>query len=264
VTDGFLASTPDLSRGSELPAHVRIEQWLTRVISSGELTPGDKLPREEELAAALGVSRMTLRQALASLAGRGVLDRRPGRTGGTFIAEPRIECDLTGLAGFTEQMRRAQVRPGARRISARTRPATRAVAKALDLEPGAAVHEVVRVRSGNGEPLALERSFFPADTFPDLLSHRLSGSLYAVLARRYGQAPHTADESLEPVIAAPAEAGLLGVDPGTPLMLVERTAYTSAGLPVEYARDLFRSDRIRISIRTSIGDAARTSLGPSA
>jgi GntR family transcriptional regulator len=260
MADSVLASTPDLSRDSDLPAHVQIEQWLMKAISKGDLVPGDKLPREQQLATALGVSRMTLRQALASLAGRGVLKRKPGRTGGTFIAQPKIECDLTGLAGFTEQMRRAQMRAGARRISASTQPAIRAAAKALGLEPGAPVHEVVRVRSGDGEPLALERSYFPAATFPDLLSHRLSGSIYDVLTRRYGQTPYTANESLEPVIATVEEAELLGIEPGAPLMLIERIAFTAAGLPVEFARDLFRSDRIRISIRTGIGDAARTQI----
>ncbi len=253
ATGGFLATGPDLRRGGELPVHVRIEQWLSAAISAGELVPGDRLPGEQELAASLRVSRMTLRQALASLAGRGVLHRTPGRAGGTFVARPRIECDLTGLAGFTEQLRRARVRAGSRRISTGTVPASRPVATALGLATGAPVHEVVRVRSGDGEPLALERSYFPAATFPDLLSHKLSGSIYRLLANRYGQPPHTAHESLEAVVAGATEAGWLGIAAGAPLMLIERTAYTVAGLPVEFARDLFRCDRIRVSLRTSIG-----------
>ena len=108
AVDDVLDSAPDLGVDSPQPAHVRIEQWLTAVIGAGGLVPGDKLPREETLAAALGVSRMTLRQALATLEGLGAIVRKPGRLGGTFVAEPKIVCDLTGLAGFTEQMRRAQ------------------------------------------------------------------------------------------------------------------------------------------------------------
>ncbi|WP_346109177.1 GntR family transcriptional regulator, partial [Nonomuraea maheshkhaliensis] len=98
---------PELERGTGVPAHVQIERWLLASIAGGELAPGDRLPGERELAGRLGVSRMTLRQALASLERDGVLLRLPGRSGGAFIAEPRIECDLTGLAGFTEPMRRA-------------------------------------------------------------------------------------------------------------------------------------------------------------
>ena len=247
----LMASVPDLAEDSPQPAHARIEAWLTEAISRRRLVPGDKLPREESLAAALGVSRMTLRQALATLEGLGTVVRRPGRHGGTFVTRPRIECDLTGLAGFTEQMRRAHVRAGARILSATTRPADRDEARALRLDRDGRVHEVVRVRSADREPLAIEHSRFPAALFPDLLEQRLTGSLYRLLETRYGQAPHTATEALEPAIATDEEADLLGVAPGSPLMLIERTAFTSSGTAVEYARDLFRADRTRITLRTT-------------
>lgn len=253
----WLAEAPTFPDASGVPAHTRIEQWLTTAIGRGDLVTGDRLPREDDLAALLGVSRMTLRQALGALEGRGTVVRKTGRSGGTFVSEPRIECDLTGLAGFTEQLRRANVRAGARLVSARTLPANAQVAAALGIERGAPVHEVVRVRTARREPLALERSLFPAASFPDLLDQRLTGSLYELLTRRYGQAPHTADEVLEPVAAREDEAQLLKVDVHTPLMLIERTAYTAAGLPVEFARDLFRSDRVKISLRTGLGNGTR-------
>jgi GntR family transcriptional regulator len=247
---------PDLASPSAVPAHTRIEQWLTQVIGRGELVPGDRLPPEDQLAARLGVSRMTLRQALASLGVLGTIVRKPGRLGGTFVAEPRIECDLTGLAGFTEQMKRANLRAGARIVSLATLPASRSVAAGLSVERGAPVHEIVRVRTANREPLALERAYFPAASFPDLLDHRLTGSIYRLLSRHYDQSPHTAIETLEPVAAGAQEAALLRITAGTPVMLIERTAFTAAGLAVEFARDLFRSDRVRISLRTGISRAS--------
>jgi DNA-binding GntR family transcriptional regulator len=186
--------------------------------------------------------------------------RKPGRLGGTFVAEPKIVCDLTGLAGFTEQMRRANVRAGARIVSATTCEATRSTAQALGLARRGLVHEVVRVRSANREPLALEQACFPAALFPDLLTHRLTGSLYALLTRVYDRAPHTATEVLEPVVARDGEAALLGVAAGAPLMLIERTAFTVSGVPVEHARDLFRADRSRITLRTGLGPASRIDL----
>lgn len=253
----WLRSVPDLSTPAALPAYARIEQWLMQVIGRGELVPGDRLPGEEQLAARLGVSRMTLRQALASLENLGTVVRKQGRLGGTFVSEAKIECDLTGLAGFTEQMRRANVRAGARLVSSTTQPADQQVARALSLERGGAVHEIIRVRTANREPLALERAYFPAAVFPDLLSHGLTGSIYKLLTRDYGHRPHVANESLEPVIPSADEAKLLGVDGSIPLMLIERTAFTAAGLAIEYARDLFRSERVRISLRTGI-DTTRT------
>ena len=78
------------------------------------------------------------------------------------------------------------------------------------------------------------------------------GSIYTLLTRTYGQRPTSAAESLEPVIARPDEADLLKVDEGSPLMLITRTAFTTAGLAVEFARDLFRPDRIKVSLQTGI------------
>jgi GntR family transcriptional regulator len=248
----WATNLPDLADSSPVPAHARIERWLTDHIGRGDLVSGDRLPPEGQFAAMLGVSRMTLRQALASLETLGTVVRKPGRSGGTFVDEPKILCDLTGLAGFTEQMRRVNVRAGARMVGATTRPASHAVASGLSIERGAPVHEVVRIRTANREPLALERAYFPASVFPDLVERRLTGSIYALLTKVYGQQPATAAESLEAVIATPEEARMLHIEPNAPLMQIERTAYTAAGLAVEYARDLFRPDRVRISLRTGI------------
>jgi GntR family transcriptional regulator len=248
--DARVVGTPELERGTGVPAHVQIERWLLASVAAGDMAPGERLPGERELAARLGVSRMTLRQALATLEREGVLVRVPGRSGGAFIAEPRVECDLTGLAGFTEQMRRAHLAAEARVLVAATVPATRRVAVALEVAAGAPVHEVARVRSAGRSPVALERSFFPA--LPGFLEHDLCGSLYTLLAERYGLEPRTAVEHLDPVVARPGEAAELGVRPGVPLMLIERTAYAAGGEPVEYARDLFRPDRVRVSVRSGV------------
>jgi len=253
MSDSLLDTAPDLSAPAGPPAHARIETWLTELIVDGRLSPGDRLPKEKDLAARLGVSRMTLRQALASLEARGAVERIPGRRGGTFINEPKIEVDITGLAGFTEQLRRAHQRAEASVVSADVVAASGSVSDALDLPSEATVYEIVRVRSAHREPLALERSYLPAEILPGLLDHPLTGSLYALLGREYGVAPQTATEVLEPRIASDTEARLLGVDTGTPLLLIERTAASADGRPIEYARDLFRPDRVRISVRTTAG-----------
>ena len=248
----LLGRAPVLERHRGMPAHAQIERWLMEEITTGSISAGDRLPGERELAVALGVSRMTLRQALEGLARRGVLIRTPGRSGGAFVAEPRIDCDLTGVAGFTEQMRRAHRRAGAQVLGARTVEAEDPAARALRLPAGAPVYELVRVRSADGAALALERSWLPADRLPGLLTHPLTGSIYELLADEYGLAPHTAVEYLEPVSADPAEAAALGVIRGTALMGVERTALSVGGLPVEYARDLYRADRVRLMVRTEV------------
>jgi GntR family transcriptional regulator len=238
-----------VDRTASAPVHVQIATWLSAAIARGELLPGQRLPGERDLAGILGVSRMTLRQSLAELEASGDLVRVSGRAGGAFVAEPRVEVDLTHLTGLTDQVRRAGRRAGARVLSARRLVPDAAVASALGLAPRAQAYEVVRVRSANGVPLALESSWFPARLFPGLTDHSLSGSMYGVLRTRYGRPPVSADEHLSPALADDVCAAELGVEAGTPLMLVRRTARDADGVAVEHARDLFRPDRVSFLVR---------------
>lgn len=251
MDDPVLRPHPNLEAGDDRPAHVRIEEWLERLIYSGQLTLDDRLPSEVDMAGTLGVSRMTLRQALSGLESKGLLVRKRGRWGGSFVARPRLEYELSGLPGFTEQMRRANALAGARVIEAATVSPAPEVRQALQLVRRQKVHRVVRVRSANREPVALEVSSYPAGMFPDLLSEPLTGSLYALL-RRFGHPPFSATEVLEAVIASPEYANLLWMEEGSPLMLVRRIAYDREGHPVEHSLDYFRPDRMRITLRTQV------------
>ncbi|MBD0289977.1 MAG: GntR family transcriptional regulator [Thermoleophilia bacterium] len=233
------------------PAHVQIEERLADLVLAGGLTAGHRLPPERELAAELGVSRMTLRQALGALERRGFVSRFVGRRGGTFVAAPRIERDLTAVVGFSRELRRQGVHAGARVLAAGERPAGRVRATALALQPRDPVYEVVRVRLANGEPVALERSAFPARRFPGLLEQPLEGSLYELLGERYGERPRRAVERLEAVAADERDADALAIPAGSPLMRVERTAYGARDAPVEYAHDIFRGDRMRAVVSAS-------------
>ena len=230
------------------PAHAQIEEWLEGVIARGRLAPGDRLPPERELAGRLRVSRMTLRQALASLERRGLLARRVGREGGTFVDAPKLE--LAGLSALSDQLRGLGLAAGARVLSAQERATTPAEAAALGHE--GAVFEIRRVRLADGVPLALERNLFPADAFPGLLETPLEGSLYALMRERYDEVPVRAVERLEPTLARPEEAEALGVAAGQPLMLVERLAYGPSGRALELSHDLFRGDRTRVVWETEL------------
>jgi GntR family transcriptional regulator len=242
---------PRIARGPGATVHAQIEEWLAGAIAVGRLAPGERLPAEQDLAEWFGVSRMTLRHALGELARRGLVTRSVGRGGGTFVAEPKLEQDLTTLAGFSEQLRRHGMTPGARVLAAAEYSAGPTSAAALALTEEDHVYAVRRVRLANGKPIVLEHSLFPAALFPGMLRCRLDGSLYELLETRYGHRPHHARERLEPVTASVREAEALDVDEGSPLMLVERTAYSQSGQPLEFARDLFRGDRTRMVVWTS-------------
>ena len=250
--DAVFLPWPDLADDSAGPAHARIGSWLEHLIVSGALQLGDRLPSEVDIAARLGVSRMTLRQALGDVESKGLLDRRRGRLGGSFVAQPRFDFSLVGLPGFTEQMRRAHVEAGARVVRASTSTPDADVRTALKLRRGAQAHEVLRVRSANGEPITLEETYLPAGVFPGLLDLDLTDSLYLLMERDYGHPPYAADEVIEPVKATPQQAELLGIAPDDSLLLITRTSYAADGLPVEFARDYFRPDRTRVVVRTQV------------
>jgi GntR family transcriptional regulator len=224
------------------PAHAQIEASLASAI--GRVATGTRLPAERELASSLRVSRMTVRHALASLERRGLVARRVGRGGGTFVAEPKLE--LTGLAGLSDQLRARGLVAGARVVSAREQTAG---PEALG---GGPVYEIVRVRLADGSPVALERTWFPVDAFPGLLEGPLEGSLYDLIRGRYDDMPTRVTERLEPALAGDDDAAALEVQPGAPLMRVERIGQAASGRPVELSHDLFRGDRVRVVWTTEL------------
>jgi GntR family transcriptional regulator len=237
------------------PLWAQIESDLRARISSGELSPGERLPAERDLARTLGVSRMTVRQALGVLAEAGLVERGVGR--GTFVSSAgRVVHDLRRVTSFTEAVERHGLRAGARVLEARERQPPARVAAALRLVGGETAYRIRRLRSGGASMLAVEDSWLPARRLPGLLGQDLTGSIYALLRDVYGLAPVEALERLEPVPASAQEARVLGIEPGAPLMQVERVARTAQGITVEYARDRHRGDRVRFLVHTA-GPRAR-------
>jgi GntR family transcriptional regulator len=229
-----------------LAAYLQIEQELASRIVRGVLRPGARLPAERDLARDLGVSRMTLRQALARLEHRGLIARAHGR--GTFVAEPKLHQRATTLRGFFRETVGQGVVPSTRTIEKTAIYATRALASTLQLRIGEEVYKVVRLRSGRGAPVVLETSFFPASVVPGMLALDLDHqSIYRLMEDRYGAGPVRGEQAIEAVAAEQPEAELLGVPAGSPLIVLERTAWDASERPVEYARDLYRGDRSRFT-----------------
>jgi GntR family transcriptional regulator len=238
-----------LRANSDTPAHVQIEEQLAERIASRELAAGERLPPERELAKGLGVSRMTVRQALSSLDARGLVERGVGR--GTFVAHRKLDHDMTRVAGLTERLERQGLEAAAKVREVAEREASWAIAAGLELEPGSPVVRIRRLRLGSGVPLVLEDSWVPGGLFRGIAERDLSGSLYSLMREEYGQEPVRAVERLEPVVARAHEAKALKIEVGSPLMLVERTAYAADGTPVEFAHDRHRGDRARWIIKVS-------------
>jgi GntR family transcriptional regulator len=227
-------------------------------IQRGRLVPGDKVGSERQLCERFTVTRSTLRLALDALERAGVVDRVPGRAGGTFVRRSKVERDLSRIAGLPEHLQRQGLVAGTRVLSASMRDADDVTASALQLSTGAPVYDILRVRLADGEPISLEHAMLPAERLPGLLDQPLGGSLMELLAGEYGIEPVEAVERIEVTRAGRDEARVLGATPGAPLISVERVASTEDGRPFEFSLDLFRGDRIRMVVKTS-GSGRRVS-----
>ncbi len=255
----MLSSSPPwvvpLDPVSATPVYVQVAQGLASRIEGGALEGGTALPAERDLASALGVSRVTVRQALALLAQQGLLTRRHGS--GTFVNPPATALTarpLGLLTGFTDDVRSRGQSPGARVLSfERARP-TPQEAMTLALSPTAQVYRLRRLRTADGEPLAVEESTLPADGVGPLDAGDVTDtSLYALLADR-GLSPVRAVRHLRAVNADAQQAGWLGIAPGAALLATERVSWTADGRPVEHGRAYYRGDRYDFVMELHAGD----------
>jgi GntR family transcriptional regulator len=215
------------ARNSE-PLHVSLRDEIARAIRERAVRPGSRLPSERSLAEALDISRVTLRKALDALCDEGLLLRQQGaRT----VVVHRLEKAVSRLTGFSDDMRARGREPGALWIERTVGPPSRAEAAALKLSESAKVVRLVRVRTADGEPVAVERA-----TLPQALLHdpELVGqSLYAALDK-LGVRPVRGVQKMRAVAARPPEARLLGCDTGTPLFCVERRCFDLKGTCVAF------------------------------
>jgi len=137
-----------VNRNHPLPLYYQLMHELRLRIERGEWKPGDLFPPERELSETYGVSRMTVRQALAELVNDGLLRRDQGR--GTFVAKPKLRKRLFRLTSFTEDMRARGKQPGARVLRAEMALAKPKVAEMLQTGPEQLVAVIERLRLADG------------------------------------------------------------------------------------------------------------------
>jgi GntR family transcriptional regulator len=235
---GMSTASPTFS-----PLYQQIRRLITQSLESGEWKPGEAIPSEVELAARYGVSQGTVRKAIDELASENLLVRRQGK--GTFVAthsEPRFQFRFLRLVpdeGDPEY-------PESRLLEVRRIRATADVARLLDLKAGDGVVLVRRVLVFGGEPVVLDEISLPGTTFRGLDAAKFNeyhGSMYNLFETEFGTRMIRAEDKLRAVAADAATAEILRVAEGTPLLCVDRVAYTYGDRPVEYRRGLYRTEK---------------------
>ena len=233
---------------SPVPYYAQLIELLRQKINRKTWLPGNQIPGEEELCRQYEVSRTVVRQALRELELEGLVTRRKGK--GTFVAEPKISEGLVQkLTGFYADMVERGYKPVTRVLHQRVIPADENVSAYLKIKPGTPVTDIMRLRFINDEPIQIVTTYIPCDLCPQLATADLSErSLYAFLQDECHIELARGHRYIEAVIAGQAEAGLLGIPPGAPLLLLDSVSTLEDGTPVEYYHALHRGDRSRFEV----------------
>ena len=232
------------------PLYQQIKALLVQGLQAGEWLPGQAIPSEVELAARFRVSQGTVRKAIDEMATDNVLVRRQGK--GTFVATHAEQATqfrflrLVADDGSAPQLQR-------RLLECRRMRAPAEVARLLALAPGEAAVQVRRLllaremaSEGAGlRPVVLDDLWLPGTLFKGLTAERLQawrGPMYRLFEAEFNVHMIRAEEKLRAVAASAADAALLATPKGTPLLSVERLAYTYGDRPVELRRGLYHTE----------------------
>lgn len=224
------------------PLYQQIKALITRSLQSGEWKPGESIPSEVDLAGRYRVSQGTVRKAIDELAAENLLVRRQGK--GTFVsthAEQRVQYRFLRLVPDAEGRDRGYER---RFLECKRVRAGADIARALELKAGDPVIQARRLLLFDDRPVVLDDLWLPGGLFKGLTAERLGehrGALYAFFETEFGVTMTRAEEKLRAVAASEAEAQLLQVAPGAPLLSVERRTLTYGDKPVELRRGLYET-----------------------
>lgn len=206
------------------------------------------LPLEHELVRQLGVSRNAVRAALELLRAEGLVRRVPGS--GTFVVATKASQGLDRLRGLAESFP-ASAGPVVNQVLASDIvEAPPYVAERLAMTPGASVVFIERLRRLDGEPVSLDASYLDAAHAAHLLDCDLvANDVFVLLEQELGLRLAAANLSIEAIASDPVTAGILGIAPGAPLLLLERLASLEGGRPIDFEFVRYRGDRLSLTTR---------------
>jgi GntR family transcriptional regulator len=245
-TDADTGAAPNPSATPAFsPLYQQIKVLILQSLQSGEWKPSTAIPSEQELASRFKVSQGTVRKAIDELAAENLLVRRQGK--GTFVAthaERHVQYRFLRL--FPDHGDPNSEGPAQRHIvDCKRSRATAEVARALSLRTGDAVLQVRRVLSFAGVPTILEDLWLPGAPFKGLTAERLAGydgPMYALFETEFGVRMVRAEEKIRAVLPDAEQCKLLHTTGQTPLLSVERTAFTYNDTPMEMRRGLYLTD----------------------
>lgn len=232
-----------------LPLHERIAAEIRRAISSGELAVGAAVPSESQLCERWGASRGPVRQALATLRAEGAIGGGRGKP--PVVRRQALSQPFATFLSFSRWVDGLGRTPGQRTVEIARRPASADVADGLHLEEGTPVVQLLRLRLLDDQPTMLERTTYVEHVGRLLFDYDCdAGSTYDHLAAQ-GVDLSLARHTIDAVAADEADAELLDVAVGAPLLRELRRVRGLDGVPVEFSDDRYRPDIVSFTIENS-------------
>lgn len=241
----FVDRVGKLESESGAPLYLQLQRVLRSAIERRVLEPDEALPPERELAEVYNVSRVTVRKALDGLVDAHMLTRRQGA--GTFVAA-RVEKNFATISSFTEDMLSRGRQPRSEWLSRSEGTVMPEEAMALGLGPGSPVYRLSRLRYADGQSMALEHATVPKYCLESLES--VGESLYDAL----GDArPVRVLQRLRAVLFTPEQSELLGIEPGSAGLEIERRGFAGDGRTVEFTKSYYRGDAYDFVAELNVG-----------
>lgn len=243
----------------KIPLYYQLENILREKIMSGVFASGARLPTEAELIRIYGVGRITVRQALASLAKDGLIERRRRR--GTFVTERKTRRhafeERIDLTGSLDEIITVEAGATFKVIEINRIDADPQEAELFGLGAGEPLYRVKRLGLRDGKPHSLTLDYLPAEIGEKLTPEELSaGSLLQTLETKFGLKLKSATQRINSALADPYLSKLLDLRVGSPMLSIERWAYAGGATPVEFSQTLFAADLDGYAIRLTRGKTA--------
>ncbi len=226
------------------PLYQIVVEDILNQVNSGQLSANQRLPSESELCHLYSVGRNTIRRAISELVNDGVLRTVPGV--GTFVVDTRLDKTAEYLFGFSQEMGFLGKSVTSKVLEASIIPADPFLSRRLQMQLGAEVVFLNRVRLMDEEPTAIERSYLPHVLCPGILKYDFSvNSLYEILSTVYDKRPDHAEQVIEANLATPEVTELLDLTPPAVVFVFRRETRMATGQVVEYVDSELRADRFR-------------------
>lgn len=230
------------------PKYLQIYEDLVSKLDNKEYNYGDMLPTEKELCEVYGTSRMTINKVIQMLQQEERVKRTRGK--GTFVIEPPVDKDILKLTSFSEDMHKIGKTPGARLIEYQMSfDVDENTKEKLELEDSEFVHIIKRVRTADGEPVALDIDRISSKIGEKFEVEKLKDSIYSYFEGSLNLKISHSDFTIKSSVATKEIAKYLNIELGDPILYIKHITYTKDGMPFEYCQTYYRADKYSLNIR---------------